>query len=181
VELRLPLDADDIADLYARHAREIVGFFARRTYDPEVAVDLMAETFAIVVAERRRFRGDDREAARAWLYGIARHQFSGWVRRAKVERSALRRLGIASPQLSDTELDRIVEMAGVADLRREVTEQLSELSADHRTVLQLRIIEELPYDAVAERLGVTEQTARARVSRALRALNHALVEAGHGA
>jgi hypothetical protein len=32
----LPLDADDISDLYARHARRLVTFFARRTYDSEV-------------------------------------------------------------------------------------------------------------------------------------------------
>jgi RNA polymerase sigma-70 factor (ECF subfamily) len=177
----LSLDADDIAELYTRHAREIVAFFARRTYDPHVAVELMAETFAIVVAERRRFRGRDLDAALPWLYGIARHQFSGWVRSARVEHRALRRLALEVPQLTDAELERIVDLAGVAELRRTVTDQLGGLSEDHRTVLQLRIVEELPYDVVAARIGVSEQTARARVSRALRALNHALAQAGHGA
>jgi hypothetical protein len=28
------LDADDIADLYAGHARALVSYFARRTFDP---------------------------------------------------------------------------------------------------------------------------------------------------
>jgi DNA-directed RNA polymerase specialized sigma24 family protein len=32
------------------------------------------------------------------------------------------------------------------------------------------VLDELPYEAVAEQLGVTEQTARARVSRGLRRL-----------
>ena len=75
----MPLDADDIARLYAAHARALVAYFARRTFDPQAASELMAETFAAAVADRRAFRGDGDEAA-AWLYGIARHQLSGWYR-----------------------------------------------------------------------------------------------------
>jgi hypothetical protein len=30
----MPLAADDFADLYDRHARTLVLFFQRRTYDP---------------------------------------------------------------------------------------------------------------------------------------------------
>jgi DNA-directed RNA polymerase specialized sigma24 family protein len=36
--------------------------------------------------------------------------------------------------------------------------------------LQLRVVEERPYAQVAAALGVSEQTARARVSRALAAM-----------
>ena len=48
------LDADDIARLYAAHARALVAYFARRTFDAQVAAELMAETFASAVADRRR-------------------------------------------------------------------------------------------------------------------------------
>ena len=47
------------------------------------------------------------------------------------------------------------------------------LSFDQREALELRIVKELPYPEVAIALGVSEQTARARVSRALRALREA--------
>src|ERR671928_142087 len=33
-------------EFYDRHARTVLGYFARRTRDPEVAADLTAETFA---------------------------------------------------------------------------------------------------------------------------------------
>jgi len=177
----LPLDADDISDLYARHARSLVAFFARRTYDAEVAVELMAETFAIVVAERHRFRGSDPDEAVAWMYGIARHQFSGWLRHARVERRALTRLGLAAPDLSDVELERIDELAGSAQLRAEVAAQLESLGNKHRDAVRLRVIDEHSYEEVAARLGVSEQTARARVSRGLRALGQAVAEGGPGA
>jgi DNA-directed RNA polymerase specialized sigma24 family protein len=59
----LPLDADDIARLYGTHARPLVAYFARRTFDPQAATELMAETFAEAVADRRKFRGGRNAAA----------------------------------------------------------------------------------------------------------------------
>jgi len=50
----MPLAADDFADAAPRSVPTLVLFFQRRTYDVEVAVDLMAETFAAAVADRIR-------------------------------------------------------------------------------------------------------------------------------
>ncbi|MDA0185624.1 RNA polymerase sigma factor [Solirubrobacter phytolaccae] len=164
------LDADTIARLYAAHARGLVAYFARRTFDPQVASELMAETFAAAVADRRKFRGDSDEAAGAWLYGIARHQLSGWYRRAAVERKMLGRLGLEPPLLSDVEYERIEELAGLSELRGRVAELVAALPAESRDALRLRILEERPYPEVATELGIAEAAARARVSRALRGL-----------
>ncbi|MCA1569046.1 MAG: sigma-70 family RNA polymerase sigma factor [Chloroflexi bacterium] len=176
----LPLDADDITDLYVRHARQLVVYFTRRTYDAEAAVELMAETFAAVVAGRARFRGRGDEAVVAWLYSIARNRLNDWLRHASIERKALTRLGLESPQLSDVELERIDDLAGTAELRAQVADRLEELASDHRDVLQLRVVQECSYEDIAARLGVSEQTVRARVSRALRALGDALTDAQAG-
>jgi RNA polymerase sigma-70 factor (ECF subfamily) len=43
---------------------------------------------------------------------------------------------------------------------------LSSLPEDQRTVLELAVIEGLPYDEIAERLGLPEGTIKTRVSRA---------------
>jgi Sigma-70 region 2 len=47
---------------YDRHVRAVLGYFARRTGDPEVAGDLTAETFASALAARRRYRPAARPA-----------------------------------------------------------------------------------------------------------------------
>jgi DNA-directed RNA polymerase specialized sigma24 family protein len=60
------LSADEVAELYDRHAEAILAFLVRRTWDPEVAVDVLAETFAVAIEGRHRFRGRAREAAGAW-------------------------------------------------------------------------------------------------------------------
>ena len=163
----MPLDADDIARLYADHARPLVAFFARRTFDPQAASELMAETFAAAVADRRSFRGD---APEAWLYGIARHQLSGWYRKAAVERKALKRLGLEPPHLTDVEYERVEELAGLQELRARVADAARRAPAESRDALRLRIVEERPYPEVAAELDIAEPAARARVSRALRGL-----------
>jgi RNA polymerase sigma-70 factor (ECF subfamily) len=63
-----------LTELFDQHAREILGFIARRTSDPEAAVDLLAETFAAAFESRGQFRGEDPSSERAWLFAIARNQ-----------------------------------------------------------------------------------------------------------
>jgi RNA polymerase sigma-70 factor (ECF subfamily) len=171
------LTADDLDALYRSHARAMVTFFARRTLDAEAAVDLVAETFAVAIAERARCRGTSADERAAWLFGIARNHLSGWYRRGAIERRALERVGLERPELTDVDLERLEDLAALGDLRRRVAALLHDLPADARRALDLRVVQELGYDAVAAALGVSEQTARARVSRALRALAGRLADA----
>jgi RNA polymerase sigma-70 factor (ECF subfamily) len=169
----VPPDHDALFD---RHAEELLGFFARRTLDPQAALDLVGETFAVAWSARRRFRGRDDEAARAWLYGIARNLLHGYVRRGYAERRLLARLGVEPVALSDESLARVEELAGTSALRAALAAELARLPAAQRDALTLRVVDELPYPEVAARLGVSEPTARARVSRGLRALHARLGE-----
>jgi RNA polymerase sigma factor (sigma-70 family) len=171
-----PIELDDpgFSRLYQGTAQDLVVFFARRTYDAEAAADLMAETFAKAYLGRRRFRGSTEEEARAWLFGIARRRFAMYVRRGKAERRALRRLGLERPQLVEGEFARIEELAGLDSMRGTLAEHLGSLAPAQRSALELRVVRELPYPDVADRLGISEQAARARVSRALRSLGSAL-------
>src|SRR3954453_8817826 len=81
----LRLQADDISRLYRDHAKSLLVFLARRVYDPEVAMDLLAETFASAFVVRDQFRGQDDPDAVAWLYGIARNQLRHFYRRGQAQ------------------------------------------------------------------------------------------------
>lgn len=164
------LDAHDFARLYDLHAGELLSFLAGRTCDPEASLDLLGETFACAFEDRAQFRGSEPEAARAWLYGIARHRLSDYLRRGRVELRALGRLGVERRALTEIEYDRIEELAASRELRARVAENLAALSSDQREVLRLRVVEQRPYADIARALNISEQTARARTSRALRAL-----------
>jgi RNA polymerase sigma factor (sigma-70 family) len=165
-----PLHGDAFAALYREHSEALLVFFARRVYEPELAFDLTAETFAQALLDRRKFRGESQADAVAWIYGIAKHQLSRYFRKGAAEGRALAKLGVERPAFTDAELEHLERVAGLAELRSSMAEALAKLSQQQRQALQLRVVDELDYPEVARRLGITEQNARARVSRGLRAL-----------
>ena len=59
----------------------------------------------------------------------------------------------------------------VSALRDDLGAALDKLPAGQRAALELRVVQDLPYQEVAARLDTSELTARMRVSRALRALS----------
>ncbi|MGA2471658.1 MAG: RNA polymerase sigma factor [Solirubrobacteraceae bacterium] len=169
----MALDPDDISRLYRAHAGELLRFFVRRTLQPEVAVDLVAETFARAFFMRGRYRGHEDREALGWIYGIARHELGAYFRQGAVERRAMVRLGVQLDAFTDADYERIEDLAGLRSHRLAIAEGLAALSLQQREALRLRIVEERSYAELASTLGITEQTARARVSRALRALSKA--------
>jgi RNA polymerase sigma-70 factor (ECF subfamily) len=173
---RQHLDDDVLAAAYRRDSRRLLVWLTRRTYDAQLAVDLVGETYARALATRRRYSGDpeDAEAVAAWTWGIARHVLHDTLRRGDAERRMLGRLGVEPPQLEAEELRRIEELADLGTLRAALAGALGELSPDQREAVRLRVVDDLEYPAVAARLGISEQAARARVSRGLRALALAL-------
>jgi RNA polymerase sigma-70 factor (ECF subfamily) len=174
-------DPERFADVYLAYHDQVLRFFARRTFDPETAFDLMAETFAECFAHIADFRGESEEQGRAWMWTVARHQLYRWRDRGVVERRSLQRLGIPVTALGPAEYDRIEELADLQRLRPLLDRALDGLGADQREALQQRILDQRDYDEIAAATGVSEQVVRARVSRGLRRLAKTLDEAEHDA
>jgi DNA-directed RNA polymerase specialized sigma24 family protein len=63
-------DAEAFATFHRRHGRGVLAFFHRRVGDPELALELTADTFAAAFEASRRYELRP-EPARTWLYGIA--------------------------------------------------------------------------------------------------------------
>jgi RNA polymerase sigma factor (sigma-70 family) len=161
-------------ELHDRLGPRLLAYLVRRVPDTEVAAELWAESWAAAFEGWGRVRSKDPRAAEAWVFGIARHQLAAYYRSGSIERRALQRLRWTVPTIDgalDEELDRLVDRDA---LRAEIGEALEALSPDRRDAVRLRIVDGLGYDAVAARLGCSEQTARAHVSRGLRRLARAL-------
>ena len=75
-----------------------------------------------------------------------------------------------TPVLNDDEQAEVERSVGLKDLRIMVLAALDTLAPEQREALRLRVVMELDYPVVAKRLGISQATARARVSRGLRAL-----------
>lgn len=162
----------DLPALYKQHRDELLAYLARRTADPEVALDLLAETFAQAVASQKSFRpGGDPVG---WLYGIAKKQLALFYRRGRIEQRGLKRLGIEREAPSPEVLAEIAHRAGLEQLRTELQAAMAALSPSTRDAVQLRVVDELSYGDLAGRLGISEGAARVRVSRGLATLAGAL-------
>jgi len=158
-------DAAAFGVFYRRHVRGVHGYFRRRVSTADVAFDLTAETFAAALGAVPRYEPRP-EPARAWLYAIARNVLSEALRRGQVQDRARQAL-----ELEPIELDA----DALAWLDDEATATpalgaLAELPDAQRDAVAARHIDELPYDAIAQRLGCSESVVRQRVSRGLRTL-----------
>lgn len=159
--------------LYDRHADHIDTFFARRVGDPDVALDLTAETFARAWYARRRFRDRRDGAVAPWLYGIAKNVLRQSVRRQAVAREATQKLGI----LLAVDREPVApDVSWVEGLDADVERALAELSDGQRRAVELRIAEDRSYEEVAVELGCSPGAARIRVSRALDILRRRVEE-----
>ena len=167
-------DPDSFVAFYREEAEFVLLFLTRRTFDAEVALDLTAETFAQAWRGWPGVRTDSREEMRAWVLTIARRQLSHFLRKGRAQRTALRRLGISTPTAHEDDLVAIERAAGLEGARALLGDALEGLTSDQRDAVRMRVVDDLPYEEVARRLGVSEPTARARVSRGLRALQGAL-------
>ena len=162
-------DPDAFGELYRRHERAMAAFLMRRTRDPELAADLTSEVFAAALLAWRRGATPGVDE-RAWLFGIAQHKLVDSYRRGRVEDDARRQLQMRPTVITDESLARI-EALGAETPALELVEQLP---AEQRAVITARVLDDRPYEEIAQELELSEQVVRKRVSRGLARLRAAM-------
>jgi RNA polymerase sigma-70 factor (ECF subfamily) len=160
-------DNEAFACFYERHVEQVLRYFAHRTREPELAADLMAETFAAAFAAVGRFTPGS-EPPIAWLFAIARRKLIDAQRRGRVAHRARAKLGLEPLILEDADLARNEQIGAAEDFGLEAL--LAELSPAERAALLARVVDERSYDDIAEELRCSPLVARQRVSRGLRRL-----------
>ena len=163
-ELLRTQGAEEFGVFYDRHVRSILGYFARRTGDPEVAADLTAETFASAIVARARFKPGGPPAA-AWLFTIASRRLADYQRRGRVERRAQRKLAMERRAVGAEDAQLIGLLADDA-----ATALLADLPADQRAAVTAHVVDERGYREIAGGQRTSEAAVRQRVSRGLAAM-----------
>ncbi len=159
--------------LYEGVAERLLLYLARRVRDSDAAAELWAECWAVAFESWPRCprpgllkprRGCSAWRATSWPFTTARG-------RSSEERS--RNSGgrcLRSSRLSVSGSTGSWSSKGSAPLSRTHSPRCRRTPQ----AVRLRVLEDLPYDAIANRLGCSEQTARAHVSRGLRGLERVL-------
>jgi RNA polymerase sigma factor (sigma-70 family) len=151
--------------VYSANCGPVLAYVLRRTHSCEDAADVLAETF--LIAWRRLHDVPPGDAARLWLYGVARRVLAN-QRRGERRRIALTerlRLEMATSNLGAQQNwpQPTGELASIAQAFRRLPEPDQEL-------LALVGWEGLNASQIAATLGCSSNAARIRVHRARRKL-----------
>ncbi len=160
-ELLASHDTEAFGVFYDRHVRTLLGYFQRRTGDPQVAADLTAETFASAIVAQERYEATGAPAL-AWLYQIAARRLVDYQRRGAVQRKLQRALAMERPRLSGEDEEMIRLLADDAALSL-----LSELPSEQREAITAHVVGGEAYAELAAAGQTSEAAVRQRVSRGL--------------
>lgn len=164
-------DKDAFGDLYNLHYGPIYGYIARKVSPPETAEDIAEEVFIKAWLSIGGLTKNDKFVA--WLYMIARNQITDFYRKnAKYSQDVniddfvnIKALG-PSPE----------ETTGNSETRESVSRALEKLSADYRSVLELKFLQDLSTEDTAKILGKSVGNIRIMQLRALKKLKSILEE-----
>jgi RNA polymerase sigma factor (sigma-70 family) len=164
-------DAECFGTFFRQHHAVVLAFLARRVDEPEVAADLLSETFAALLTVVRDPRRDLPASPLGWLLVTARNLLIDRHRHGIVAEAARRRFQLAPVALDDRDIELIVEAGRDDELLRRIYELLPVEQAD---ALTARVVDELDYEVIAGRANTSEAVIRKRVSRALATLRAAM-------
>jgi len=156
-------DPAALRELYERHGRALLRFSAAMCRSRQSAEDLVHDTFVALLRGPSLF-DPAQGSVFGYLCGVLRHRISRHYRQQK------RWVALDSSDEAPVTLDR--ESPGPADeiARSQVTaafrRALLELPLQHREIIALCDLEELPYQTVAGILDCPIGTVRSRLHRA---------------
>jgi RNA polymerase sigma factor (sigma-70 family) len=163
-------DPEAFREFYDRYAVWIRSWFKRHTGSDVASLDLTAETFAQAWHASRRFKDLADGSGAPWLFGISRNLLRQYHKHNRIESQARGRLGMPTAWAECEEYEAVDDRMVATSLAPLLRVAVRALPAEQRQALELRVVQQLDYEEVAGALGCTQNAARLRVSRALRAL-----------
>jgi RNA polymerase sigma factor (sigma-70 family) len=157
-------------DIVTEHSSRVYRWAYRLTGNRQDAEDLTQDVFVRVFRSLSTYRPGSFEG---WLHRITTNLFLDGVRRTSRQRTwPLDGLG-AAERIPDTDggPEQILTDAGLDD---DLQAALDSLPPDFRLAVLLADVEGLPYEQIAETLGVKPGTVRSRIHRGRRQMREAL-------
>jgi RNA polymerase sigma-70 factor (ECF subfamily) len=160
-------DLEAFEALFRQHQREVYAWTVRIVRDRGAAEDLTLETFWRIYRARERFHPSCGNF-RAWARRIATNAALDHLRHARKE-TELSEDFPAAPR---------GDSAAQGELRGHLRRAFLELPPKYRLVATLALIEDQPYQEIADAVGISPALVKVRVFRAVRMLRRKLNSQG---
>ena len=159
-------EIDAFETLVRQFQGDIYVWIVRIVRDPGIAEDLTVETLWRIYRARQQFRPDGNFAA--WARRIATNLAIDHLRSKRPEQTLLAESAGASPP------DHLLQQAA----REKIQQAFRRLPAKLQVAVTLALIEDQPYDEIADALGTSVGAVKLRVFRAVRILRKQLNHLG---
>jgi RNA polymerase sigma-70 factor (ECF subfamily) len=159
-------DLDAFETLFRANQKQVYAWIVRIVRDSGIAEDLTVETFWRIYRSRARF--DPAGNFHAWAHRIATNAALDHLRRSRRETELPEDL--ACPAKADPAVQR--------ETREHIRQAFRQLPAKYRLVATLALVEEEPYDKIADAAGISVALVKVRVFRAVRLLRKKLTSVG---
>ena len=173
-------DADACHDLVAAYQRPVYSVVLRMVRDPSLAEDLVQETF--VKAFRHLDTFERSRKLSSWLFKIAHNTTLDALRRKTLPFVSLEpgedEAADHRKDWEDKEAPSPDQRVERKDLARVIEAAMGELPARYREILDLRYLEGLAYQEIAEILDLPMGTVKTHIHRARRQLADVLRQRG---
>lgn len=160
-------DLEAFEILFRQFQKEVFGWIVRIVRDQRIAEELTIETFWRIYRSHARF--DPERSFGAWARRIATNQALDYLKRAPRETGLYEDF-----PLPVSAGDPSVQQ----DTRRKLQKAFGQLPPKLRLTAILALVEQRPYEEIAESLGVPVGTVKSRVFRAVRILRKKLRQQG---
>lgn len=161
-------DATAFDTLLARHQQRVYGYILRLAGDPDLADDIFQETFVKIITtiKQGRYTPDGKFAS--WMTRIAHNLVIDHFRQVKseatvsaddTESNLLNRRELADDTIEDLMVDTAI--------RDDLRQMVKALPRDQRQVLVMRYYGNMSFKEIAERTGVSINTALGRMRYAV--------------
>jgi RNA polymerase sigma factor (sigma-70 family) len=160
-------DHATLAGLYDRYSAVVYGLAERITGDGAAAESITQDVFTHIWRNPGAF-DPERGTLRSWFCLLAHRRAVDWVRREGARRRKDRAMEPPTSSESDGPSTgrKVIEAAPDGRIRSAV----DSLPTEARTAITLAYFDGLTYREVAQRLGIPESTAAARMRTGLRSL-----------
>lgn len=163
-----PTNADRMRDIFQASADDVLAYLERRVDPREDAADLLSDTMMTAWKNMHRVPLDE-EAARMWLFGIAKNTLLNHRRGRRRRLAATDRLrSEIATTASHSEIERV-------DAAHDVRSALAELPEDLSELVRLIHWDQFTLVEASTLLGIPAGTARSRYFRARALLAKALL------
>lgn len=160
-------DREALRRLYERFSRFAMGVALRYVPEREDALDVVHDSFVIILTSINSFEYRGEESLRNWVSKIVSHHAIDWIKKHE-------QLSFSDQMPDEIEED---EEAVIEDIPKNLlNEMIGRLPLRYRVVINLRAFEELSHKEIALRLGINENTSVTLFSRAKRKLEKMMKE-----